>query len=349
MRFNIDADDGGRISGWIAPERGADCARVVVFVDGRAMCEVEADRFRADVLNQGLHETGAVGFAVDAGAAPGLERAEDVELVEADSRLTIYRRMRAGRDLPQRLYLADGCAVPQADFAQAAAARFALACFNVERLAGETLNAVIASAAARSLFVTGRASYAAHAHALEQARFLRVALLRDPVEELAERLLFFSRLARSDAGRLLPLYATGLEPLAAFARDLPLDDPKSLLEIFRSTSEELRAAISSPMVRMLVCAEGETPTRNHVAQALDTLADMEVVGVRGRYDAFRALLSQTIGEDPFGAQPFSTFDALPAVTAALSRIGIVVDLLQHDISLYRFVDGAIASGLSGED
>lgn len=56
---------------------------------------------------------------------------------------------------------------------------------------------------------------------------MRAALLRDPFDELAERLHFLNLLSNSDALHLAPNFVTGVTPLIEMARDLPFHDPKA--------------------------------------------------------------------------------------------------------------------------
>jgi len=184
------------------------------------------------------------------------------------------------------------------------------------------------------------------AEALRKAGYLRVAILRAPLEELAERLLFLNLLSKSKASHLASIYATGVEPLVDFAKDLAFDDPRTLLSAFRAISDEQRAVLTSPMVHMLGCGSGEIPQRRHVTTALDNLSTMDVVGLRENYRVFRALLTHTLGANILGIEEPQTFQTIEPLVAALSRIGIVSDMLRHDLTLYDLAQSALAEGES---
>ncbi len=349
MFFNIDSDTGDAISGWIAPDNPSSTPRIAILVPGRSEIQLAANIRREDVRDLGLHGSGQVGFHVDSTLVPGIAHVDDIEIVEADTRVPLYRRFQTGRHLERKLFLFDGSAMPQRRIVQHIATKFALNYSNSERYSLETMIVLINNHFSKSIFFSGRSNFNRYASFLENGGYLRAALLREPVQELAERLLFLSLLAKSDASRLLAPYTTGLTPLIDFARDLRFNDQKALLTAFRQINDVQRQALMSPMVRMLGCSVDELPTHNHVSLALDHLASLDVVGTRARYPAFRAVLEHLLGGDVLGDEGPTTFQTVDTLAQTLSRIGIVVDLLDCDIALYAYVEEALASGLKGGD
>lgn len=156
-------------------------------------------------------------------------------------------------------------------------------------------------------------------------------------------------LAQSARQTLVARFATGLEPLLDFARDLRFDDYKALLGDFRRLTEPQKRSIANPMVRFLGCGDESTPTHEDLSRALDNLASLDVVGVRGRYPAFRSMLTQFLGADIAGLQEVMVSDRTLALAESLSRIGVAVDLLEHDRTLYADVTEAIEEGLTGNE
>lgn len=348
MFFNIDSDRGAVISGWFAADNPSISARIAVRIPGREEVVVAADLQRNDVRDLGIHGTGRVGFHIDKSVVADLDKLVDVEIVEADSRLPIYRRLQPGRHLEKKLILFDAALMPQRRVLDQIRDCFALAYYSAERYSLETSIVLISNHQAPSLVVTGRHNYNRYATYLDNAGFVKAALLRDPFEELAERLLFLNLLAKSPSAHLASIFLTGVAPLLDFAGKLPLGDSKALVSQFRQIDEEQKRAIASPMVRMFGCNVGEEPERRHVSTALDNLAAMDVVGCRERYDAFRNLLWQTLGVDVLGDEALSVFSSAPKLAADLKRIGVVGDLLEHDATLYGLASGAIDAGISGE-
>lgn len=349
MFFNIDKDAGNAIHGWIAPDNPAAVPRLVIVIPGRNEITIDADMMRPDVRDLGIHKTGHVGFWIDEKTVPDLDTLTEIELLEFETRLPIFRRFIPDQHIQRRAFLFDTSVMPQRRILQNVSQHFSLVYSSAERFPLETMIVLINNHSCNSIVFSGRSNFNRYVTFLETNQYFRAALLRDPFEELAERLLFLSLLAKPDWAPLAPLYATGLTPLIEFARDLPFNDPKGLLTAFRTLTPEQRAALQSPMVRMLGCSLEDTPTRHHVSLALDHLASLDLVGTRSRYAAFRAMLTQLLGTDILGAEQPASFQTVEVLARSLARIGIVADLLEHDVALYELAEEAIVAGLEGRD
>ena len=349
MFFNIDKDDGHAISGWIAPDNPSAVPHIVIVIPGRNEITIDADLPRTDIRELGIHKTGHVGFLVDEKIVPDLGALAEIELLESESRLPIFRRFIPEQHIRRRAFLFDGSVMPQRRILQNISQHFSLVYPAAERFPLETMIVLINNHSCDSIVFSGRSNFNRYVTFLETNQYFRAALLRDPFEELAERLLFLSLLAKPDWAPLAPLYATGLTPLIEFARDLPFNDPKGLLAAFRALTDEQRAAIQSPMVRMLGCTLEDVPTHHHVSLALDHLASLDLVGTRSRYPAFRAMLTQILGTDILGPEVPASFQTVEVLARSLSRIGIVADLLEHDVTLYGLAHEAVVAGLEGHD
>ncbi|MGO9431074.1 hypothetical protein [Rhodoblastus sp.] len=201
----------------------------------------------------------------------------------------------------------------------------------------------------QSIAISGRSNFNRYAPFLNNAGYIRAALLRDPFEELAERLLFLKLLGKSDLANLIGMYTRGFESLLELARDLPLNDQKAMTAAFRSITDEQREAIKSPMTRILGCNIGESPEHRHVPIALENLATMDVVGTRALFGPFKELLAGILGANIFGDEVPTCFPSISHLAASLSRIGVIADLLEHDRALYSYVEQSIDIGLAGSE
>lgn len=349
MFFNIDADTGRSISGWLAPDNPSATPRLVIVIPGRADIEVEAGLPRPDVRELGIHSTGLIGFSIGASLIPDLHTLDDVTLLEAQTGMPIYRRFQIGRHLERKLMLFDASLMPQRRILASMGARFALNYPSSERNSLETMIVLINNHMAKSALISGRSNFNRYSGYLVNAGYMRAAILRDPFEELAERIMFLHLLTKSEAAHLAPNFVTGVEPLVDFARDLPLSDHRALLLAFRRLNDDQKLALNSPMVRMLGCNVEETPERRNVSIALDNLASMELVGSRARYEVFNAMLTQLLGADLLGDERPTSFTTVKELAGSLSRIGLVADLLEHDLALYTLADEAIGIGLEGRE
>lgn len=348
MFFNIDADYGSSIVGWLAPDNPSATPRIVVRAQGFNDFEIGATIQRDDIRDLGVHSTGMVGFEVTAELIPGLEKIESIEFREAESGIQIFRRHLSGKHIDQKLFFFDCSVRPLEQVLTRAKQKFTMNYSSSERYAFETMLVIINNSFSNSIFISGRSSYIRYAHYLENAKFMTVALLGDPFEELAQRLLLLNLIQKSDAAHILDMLFSGITPLVDFARDLPLDDSKALLQRFRLATDAQREALVSPMTRTFGCSIGENPERRHVPIALENLASMTLVGVRSQFQTFGSLLAGLIGADIVGDFEPVVHPTIRVLADRLSGISLVSDLLEDDLALYSFAQQSINSVLSDQ-
>ena len=347
MFFSIDADERNVIIGWIAPDNPSAVPQVIFVSPDREELVVDATMLRPDVFEIGIHRNGHVGFRIDERVVPALATLDDVQLLDAATRTPIFRRA-LPEHLERKVFIFDAAAMPQRRIEQHIVSQFALSYQACERLPLETMINLITNPSCKSILFHGRSSLSRYATFIDANDYFRAAILRDPFEELAERLLFMSLMGKSDGANILAMYCTGMSPLLEFARNLPLNDQRGLVTAFRGLTDEQRQSIANPMVRMLGCTVEDIPTYHHVSVALDNLADMDVVGTRARYPLFRAMLSKIINCDILGPDEPAHFQTVETLAKSLAKIGIVEDLLELDSALYAYADGAITAGTARE-
>jgi hypothetical protein len=345
MYFHIDTDERHRIVGWLAPDDPSRPARIIVKVQDQEEFELEADIMRPEIRDLGIHATGIVGFEITSLIVPDLEQMEDVELLEADGRLPIYRRAPPGRYINRKLFLFDCSVMPQRRIVNSAIRQFALSYSCIEHYPPESVNVLINNKSCGSLFFTGRPNFTRYSQLLRGAGYVVAAMLRDPYVEMAEKLLVLKLLARPNTGHLLNTFVTGVEPLIDFARDIKLDDPKGVLAGFRGLNEPQRLALASPMVRTFGCTADEPPDWRHVNLALENLASMDVVGTETSFSLFKNLLNEALGAEFLGDEECEKFDNVEKLASMLSRVGLAADLLEHDLALYSAAQESIASAV----
>lgn len=349
MHFIIDNDTGDAIAGWLAPDNPSAVPHFIVSIPGRDDFELRANVMREGIRDLGLHATGECGFYLSRDHIPDLPQIMDLEILEAETRLPIYRRFQADVDVPRKIFLFDCSIIPQRRIVNEIKNRFTLSYFNSERNGLETTIALIANPTNQSIFISGRSVLMRYNDLLKEKGYLRAALLREPHEELAERLYFFNFLVREGDTAGFATYTTGVRSLLEFARDLPFNDPKALTGAFRASSEQQRRELMSPMTKVFGCDVDETPKHASVSKALDSLADFDVVGTRERFPLFKDLLAGAVGANIVGEEEPVVFQSVKTLAANLAKIGIVNDLLADDLALYSYVEDAINEGLTNPE
>jgi hypothetical protein len=348
MLFHIDADEGSRISGWVVPDNPGVTPSVIVLVPDREELRVSATVLRSDVVELGFHHaSGMIGFVIDDSVVPGLAQIQEIEIIEGEGRIPIYRRYQISRHLEKKLCYFDLSVMPQRRLMQRLSGHFALTYNYAQRYPLETTMMIVNNFSATSVLITGRPNFIRQYGLLRNAGYLIAALLRDPYEELAERLIFINLLATSKASHLLPQFVSDVPALIDFARDISFSDQKALTAKFRMATPEQREAMTSPMTRVFGCGLEERPEHRHVSTALDNLGSVDVVGVRARFGDFRSLLSNVLGADVIGQDELEMFDKVREARDILAKIGVVSDLLENDLNLYSFASEAVTTGLDG--
>jgi len=215
----------------------------------------------------------------------------------------------------------------------------------IERPGRETTTQLFLLNNSSSLYLSGRLIFKAYDNYINET-FNCVALLRDPYEELAERLLTLKH-ARDFGRELLgERDFMALGPSIAFAEAIQ-NDEKILHREFAMMPKAVIANLANPLTRQLAArTPDEIPTRGAVATALSTLSSFTVLGLRARQDVFLVQLADLVGIPP---------DALPAVsnfaeTAELSRklrdVPEAGLLIEQDLEVYHHVESAIGRALA---
>jgi hypothetical protein len=348
MLFHIDADDGARILGWVVPDNPGTTPSVVIVIPDREEIRVAATLDRGDVVELGFHHaTGMIGFVIDETIVPDLAEIQEIEILEGEGRIPIYRRYQISRHLEKKLCYFDLSIMPQRRILQRLSGHFALTYNYAQRYPLETMMMIVNNFSANSVLITGRPNFIRQYGLLKNAGYIIAAVLRDPYEELAERLIFINLLATSKAAHLLPQFVSDIPALVDFARDISFGDPKALVAKFRASTREQRDAMMSPMTRVFGCGLAELPEHRHVSVALDNLGTVDAVGVRARFADFRSVLSNVLGADVLGHDDLEMFDKVREARDLLSKVGMASDLLENDLNLYSYASEAINTGLDG--
>jgi hypothetical protein len=346
MQFHVDIDEGFSIRGWVIPDNPAHPGRIIVRVENHDDLEVEANVLRADIRDAGIHPTGLVGFTVDENLIPRLAEVQSISLLESDTKVLIYRRFNINRHLQKRLAFFNQAIFPNSRMIAKLSSHFAMSHSFVERYPLETMLYIVRTHFTDSVMVMGRPNFNRYATWMREMGFHLVALLKDPFEDLAERLIFLDHISKSENASAAMNFATGLLPLTDLVKRLDMQNEKQMNSIFRSAGDAEKRALRNPMTRTFGCDNEEEAERRNVSIALDNLAGMDVVGLSTRYPEFRASVTAVLGADVLPEDGVLKFDAVDQLAARLAKAPIVLDLLEHDLALYSFAKEAIEAAFA---
>ena len=341
MQFHFQRE-GTTIQGWMAPDNPSTVPHVEVAVPGKPAVKMKYNIERGDVRDAGFHHTGSVGFVFNETTFPGLSRAiDDLEIRDPDSGLVLFKSFKPTTHLSDRVFRFEMQAMPYTTLESAWSDNFALYYNALERHPFDTLRWILCSPHAESVALSGRLSISRYEHFLREFKYKFVTLLKDPIEELAERLLFIRYAKTAKSNTTLSKHLSGLDGLEIVARRMDLSNPNSIAEAFSYISEKQLSELSNPLVRLLACGDDEYPTRLHVELALSRLATMDLVGVRSHFIHFKTALATLLSRDILPESIPDPLSSVVELTRILRDIKVATTMLKHDVMLYGFVQDAV--------
>lgn len=343
MLFDIDEDDGSRISGWVVPDHPSVEPAVIVASDGGLRRRVAATRYRRALKEERLHATGVCGFVLDEATCPGLRAGEGVAVYEEESNVLVYRRTVA-ETLPMRLFHLD--VEPSCPLGELRGL-FQLSYGSVELLGEESLVGILGLAFTPSIFVSGAVFYRHFEPYLRGGGFRRSVRLGDPHRALASRLLRFKELSRQEGSRG-GWRSLGRGELVAGFADVDLENSVALTRAFGRLSDEAVFHLADPLTRQLAGRDAQDALREeHVGAALDSLAGFDVIGFDEDRGAFVRMLGGLLGSRVRLGPEAADMPDLRSVAAALEACGPALDLIQLDLSVVRSAREALAEAGAG--
>lgn len=320
--------------------------QLLVSINGGQTIPVKADRMRSDIKALGLHRTGLVGFGIDDRNCPGLAAAPDVRIWERESQVLVHGRFDPARHAELKFLHYELGVMPQTRLTASLQRHFAMPYEAVERHSFDTLYAIINNQSGKSIYLGGRPHFKRYQHLLADRGFIVVAMLRDPYEEMAERLLFARYASRPGTPRHLLRHLSGVTALVEFASAFDVSSEQATIAAFKALTPEHEGALANPFVRALACDFDEPAERKHVGIALDNLAGMNLVGLRQRFDTFKSMLQELLGADLVGDGEPVAVSLVPEIAEKLSRIDRVKSLLSLDVLLYNLARDAIRKAVA---
>ncbi|MCW5701016.1 MAG: hypothetical protein KIT82_00310 [Bradyrhizobium sp.] len=285
------------------------------------------------------------GFLIDETVVPGLATLDDIEIRDAATQFP-FSPFPAAASPARKLFLYAFHAMPQTQVEAALSRHFSLAYAAIEQHSFDTLFSIINNHFGNSIFMTGRPRYFRYRELLKDRGFRTAALLRDPFDELAERLLFVRYASSDKSPDFTAKYLTGLESLVSLTRNFDFSEPGTIGTAFGKLTESQRDVLFNPLLRVLACNLDEIPTAKHIPIGLDYLAGMDAVGLFSHFDEFRPLLAEIMGMDGLGGAQLKEISFVSRIASELRKLEPVRRLLALDAELYARAKDAILQGLS---
>lgn len=346
MHFNMQADTGELIFGYVVPDSFTSVPLIRVFSDGEELLVFAANVISEGLVAAGRHETGACAFRIDVGMLPALPDLKDLELIEAETGLLIYRRPRENI-IRKKILRLETHLLPLWRLDNALESRFQYFAQGAEKYGRETVMQMFQLHSIESVYVSARILYNNYSFHIDESKFQTIILLQDPHLEIAERFVVLSKLGDNEIEQLgMRRDSLSMRSAIEFAKALPMEDEKALARALRSMPADVAAAFANPVVRQLTTATpDEMPRRGAIATALDLLSSFAIVGLRHEPEAFLHAMGELLGLGSATLPAFPHFPSIAALAAFLKTSGVIDALIEQDNELFHFVAEAYKKAL----
>lgn len=335
MIFNIYYDSGDRVCGTVIPDSYSGSCRIRASVGGREVGVFPTDEHNQGVRDIGQHETGFVNFSITEEKLPGLSGFGDLELHEAESNLLLYRRLRAGM-ISQKFLRLETQLLPLWRLDEAVKHRFQQYYRGIEAL-GRSGTTQLFLLFQDSIYVSGRILIKNFMFCVDNG-FKFIAMVRDPYEELAERILVMNKIENGGVNPLGERELLNLREAIGYAGSLPIDNDKAFTRALRRMPIDVAMSLANPVVRQFSTSTlDEQPSQGGVAAALDVLAQSTLVGLRAESDQFKTAFGELVSEDLTNISLFPTFPKVTELAEIIRRSGHCDTILEKDLELYGYV------------
>lgn len=346
MLFNIEADRGDVIEGYLIPDGFSDRPSICVIGEEGEILRLECRHGRSSVLQSGRHETGTVGFRLDNTILPGLKNRRRLEIRDAKSGILVYRRPME-HQVGMKVFRMEFQMLPMMKFDHYCSGRFQYALCGMERFGQETALQAFHLSAIESIYLSGRLHLRNFEEFLDKG-FTVIGYLPDPYYEMAARLTMLKRLSQTNIAFLGERDRLSMSAAAAHFAEVVLDDERSLKKALQSASPKIRDGLVSPATRQLVrTSPDQSVARGDVAPAIDLLSRFAIVGQDGMPFHFESAAAELM-ELPLENVPSVTrHSALEGIAERLRALTIAETLLEADLILHHYVrEAAGAHALS---
>ena len=336
MLFNIERDEGDRISGYVVPDGFSGTPRIRLFSDGVEVLACSANENRPALVEARRHETGLCGFNIGPDHLPDLAALSDLTITDEESGLLIYRRAPARR-IERKVLRIETHLFPLWKFDESLRDKVQYHHRGLENFGRETVTQMFLLGGIKSVYLSGRILYKNYAYWIEDG-FESVIVLQNPYAEMAERLLVLSMMGDGATKYLGERDASRLAPAISFATTLPFENDRRLKQRLMEMPFDVAALFADPLVRQLTASTPEDMAASGaVAAALNVLASCRVVGLRQDPDYFIEAMGAWLGIEPAELSPLPQFPRVNPLAQILKESRTVDMLLERDLEVYSAV------------
>ncbi len=343
MLFNLQEDHGARLSVYVVPDSGGSVPSIRVADGERELLVLAANEQIPALVQAGRHATGQCGFVIDETLVPGLADYAGLEITEAETGVLVYRRPIPRAVADMNLFRLEAHLLPLWRIDDALKMRFQYWYKGIDRYGRETSTQVFCLNAGTSSYVSGRLLYKNYEFYLSKG-IKTVAMLRDPYDELAERLILLKNIGARAEEVLGARDAITLAPVIESLAEFEAFDETFCKRFFRRASDEVLNPLTNPLVRQLTASTpDEMPNQASVAAALDVLSTFELIGLRSDGADFHSGLAELTGILPADLPLVGEYARVTEFGTRLRGNGIVESILEKDLEMFHLLSRAFTT------
>src|SRR5208283_2893915 len=161
MLFNIEADRGSHIVGYLVPDDFTKSPTLQIREAGVRVADLLCEEERPSLIAAGRHGTGRCGFTINESMVPNLAQNDTVELYDAETEILIYRRQQTADVTQERIFRFETHLFPLWRLDECAEHRFQFFHKGVDRHGRETATQMLQLNNATSIYLSGRVAFKA--------------------------------------------------------------------------------------------------------------------------------------------------------------------------------------------
>jgi len=218
----------------------------------------------------------------------------------------------------------------------------------LELASEETIRSILSIPFTPSIYAAGRVFWRVWEPLLRDRGYMVGVLLRDPYHEIAERILILKLATSSQSLAIINSLGPVVESAATHLRDLNLKDISDLDATLSGAPVELRAILHNPLTYLLSAQNAfDAPPVPAIAVALESLADMDAVGLRHDTGPFFETVSAILDlPQNLAAVTLPTSTTVVQWADLLRDRPAVRSLIEMDLEVYETVGSILAKQLS---
>ena len=340
MYFNVYADFGGEIHGYLIPDGFSAKPRIMTLAHGKTLGPFACDVFLEGPYKHKHHETGIVGFVLDEGKVPGINNAFDIEISDAETGFVFYRRLRPGLHIEQRIFRLETQFVPHRELDLSLKPHFQFYADGAERYGAETVRQMLEISRQPSVYVSGRVMLKS-VQGYFTDDLIRIASLRDPFYELAIRLWIIAGFKRRQFSFLPERDAMLFEPAIGYFGDMNFSDPAEIKNKIKYAPKDILALFESPFTHQIVASSPtDKVSREAVSGALDALSQFTIFSANETDSSLATDIGELIGIKDNSIHFTPVRPLFLEIASILRGIQTLEQVLENDLILFYFIKKA---------